>query len=148
MPADHQKNRQRQHEVQIADDRSLLSKLGIEDRAEIKAHLLADNFSGPLHRDEDEAHHHSHRQPEGHLPADAQAPSARSFPEAAPARLTADIIPTARISASITRTRRGIRALPKSGANSIIPATRKKTSTNTGTDLSRLSHIFVMRTIW
>ncbi len=54
-------------------------------------------------------------------------------------RVTAGINPTARMITSSALTWRGTRALPNSGANSIIAATRNSTRANVGTDWSKSS---------
>ena len=77
MAADGEEDDQREHEVQVADERALGAELRVEHLADVEPHLLADHLAGPLGGDEHEAHDHAHGQPEDHLAADAD----RQFPD-------------------------------------------------------------------
>ena len=116
------------------------AELRVEGLAQVQAHLLADDLAGPLHGDEDEA--------ERPCPSPGRRPSPRRCRR-----------PVPRSSAAVGRgglhgrghaqrqhqreqqlaPAGGCASLPNSGAKSIMPASRKKTSTKVGTNWSSCS---------
>src|SRR4029079_19037300 len=60
-----------EEEVEIADHAAGAAKMGIEDLADAKAHLLTDDFAGPVDSDEGEGECGADGQAKEHLAADA-----------------------------------------------------------------------------
>ena len=138
VPADREEDDQRQHEVHVAD-RATPALPNCGSNTSLRLKPICWPMISPAHcdGDEDEAHDHAHRQPEHHLPADAERQLPTSFGETDGRRdRTASHAHRQHERQQHLHAPRDL-ALPNSGANSIIPASRKKTSTNTGTNEAR-----------
>ena len=73
VSADGKEDQKGQEEIEIADDRASAAELRVECLPEIEPHLLADDFTGPLCGDEDEAEDQPHGRAEDDFAADGDS---------------------------------------------------------------------------